>query len=140
VFTLNTHAGEVDVVLGVNGYIFVSKHNTAGAAEGKDVSITRLEEGVSETLYSSQNDELEPGVLGEIMRVSTLIRGLVANGCRVDEDMSVRVHEAAVEMEAEEKSLREVGDIAGDAVGGGGLEGGAKGLVSRVLERLEIGG
>ncbi|KAF2275363.1 uncharacterized protein EI97DRAFT_450956 [Westerdykella ornata] len=124
VFTLETHAGEVDVVLGVNGYIFVSKHNTVGA-EGKDVSITRLEEGVSETLYSSENDELSPGVLREIMRVSTLIRGLVACGNRVDEDTIVRVYEGAVEMEAEERSLK---------------EGGAKGLVLKILQRLEMGG
>jgi exosome complex component RRP4 len=139
VFTLNTHAGEVDVALGVNGYIFVSKHNTVGA-EGKDVSITRLEESVSETLYSSQNDELSPGILGEITRVGTLIRGLVANGCRVDEDMIVRVYEGAVEMEAEEKSLKEVGAMETDFKESQTVEGGAKGLVQRVLERLELGG
>lgn len=141
VFTLNTGAGEVDVALGVNGYIFVSKHNTVGNAEAaKDVSITRLEETVSETLYSSQNDELDVGMLGEITRVATLIRGLVACGCRVDEDMVVRVYEGAVEMEAEEKSLKEVGD-AGRAMDVDGTEvQGAKGLVQKVLERLEMAG
>lgn len=132
VFTLNTHAGEIDVVLGVNGYIFVSKHiqpTTTG-----DVNITRLEEGVSETLYSSQNEELEGPVLGEIMRVSTLIRGLAYCGERVDEDTIVRVYEAAVEMEAEEKSLAEVGK---ESLA---IQGGARGLVEKVLERIEIGG
>ncbi|KAF2022402.1 hypothetical protein BU24DRAFT_418037 [Aaosphaeria arxii CBS 175.79] len=125
VFTLNTAAGEIDVILGVNGYIWVSKHNEANK-ESKDVSITRLEEGVSETLYSSQNDELEPGVLREITRVSTLIKGLVACGTRVDEDMIVRVYEGAIELEAEEKSL-------------GLLEekgSGPKGVVEAVLSRL----
>lgn len=137
VFTLNTAAGEIDVVLGVNGYIVVSKHETrANPGDGKDVSITRLEEGVSETLYSSQNDELPAGVLSEIIRVSTLIRGLVANGCRVDEDMIVRVYEGAVEMEAEERSLRETGGMIEDVAI---VEGGAKGLVRKVLERLQMG-
>ncbi|KAF2657056.1 hypothetical protein K491DRAFT_691426 [Lophiostoma macrostomum CBS 122681] len=129
VFTLNTAAGEVDVVLGVNGYIFVSKHE--GGKEGKDVSITRLEEGVSETLYSSQNDELSAGMLREVTRVSTLIRGLVACGSRVDEDIIVRVYEQAIEIEAEEKSLGETSEA-------GML--GAKGVVEKVLERLQTGG
>jgi exosome complex component RRP4 len=124
-FTLNTAAGEVDVVLGVNGYIFVSAHTQDKSS--KDVSITRLEETVSETLYSSQNDEMSVGILKEVIRVSTLIRGLVANGSRVDEDTIVRVYEGAVEMEAEEASL---GESSG-AIG-------AKGLVGKVLERLEV--
>ncbi|KAF2746679.1 hypothetical protein M011DRAFT_403795 [Sporormia fimetaria CBS 119925] len=139
VFTLNTHAGEVDVVLGVNGYIFVSKHNTA-STEGKDVSITRLEESVSDTLYSSQNDELPPAIMTEISRVSTLIRGLAACGCRVDEDMIVKVYESAIEMEAEERSMKELGTLDTEANDSALKEGGAKGLVQKVLERLEIGG
>ncbi|KAF2635667.1 hypothetical protein P280DRAFT_473606 [Massarina eburnea CBS 473.64] len=129
-FTLSTAAGEIDVVLGVNGYIFISAHpKTAAAAASTEFSITRLEETVSETLYSSQNDEIEPGVLSEITRVSTLIKGLVACGKRVDEDFIVRVYEGAVEMEAEEKML-----------GGVDTGVGAKGVVHAVLERLEIGG
>lgn len=127
-FTLNTAQGEVDVILGVNGYIFVSARDRSRAAESKDISITRLEEGVSETLYSSQNDDMEPGVLREITRVSTLIRGLVACGRRVDEDTIVRVYEGAVDLEAEEK-----------AIGGVERGGGAKGVVEAVLERLEMG-
>jgi exosome complex component RRP4 len=79
-------------------------------------------------------------MLGEITRVGTLIRGLVACGCRVDEDMIVRVYEGAVEMEAEERSLREVGAMETDLKESRAVEGGAKGLVQRVLERLELGG
>lgn len=125
VFTLATQAGEVDVVLGVNGYIFISKH-IAPATSATDIGINRLDEGVSETLYSSQNDEIEPSVMREITRVSTLIKGLVSCGMRVDEDMIVKVYEGAVEMEAEERSL-------------GGVESGngAKGVVEAVLGRLE---
>jgi exosome complex component RRP4 len=126
VFTLNTAAGEIDVVLGVNGYIWVSKHVESMQ---KETQITKLEESVSETLYSSQNEELEPGLLKEITRVSTLIRGLVACGTKVDEDTIVRVYEGAIELEAEEQSL-------------GGVEKGigAKGTVEAVLARLELEG
>jgi exosome complex component RRP4 len=123
VFTLNTAAGEIDVVLGVNGYIFISKH----IRPAEDVSINRLDEGVSETLYSSQNDDIEPAVMREITRVSSLIKGLVACGMRVDEDMIVKVYEGAVEMEAEERSLGAVDKGVG-----------AKGVVEAVLGRLEV--
>jgi exosome complex component RRP4 len=129
VFTLNTAAGEIDVVLGVNGYIFISKH-TKPATSATDVSINRLEESVSETLYSSQNDDIEPAVMREITRVSTLIKGLVSCGMRVDEDMIVKVYEGAVELEAEERSME----------GASGVDKGigAKGVVEAVLSRLEV--
>lgn len=126
VFTLNTAAGEIDVVLGVNGYIFISKHS-AVAASATETGINKLDEQVTETLYSSQNDEIEAPVLKEITRVSTLIKGLVACGAKVDEDTIVKVYEGAVELEAEEQSL-------------GGVEKGvgAKGVVEAVLERLAV--
>jgi len=128
-FTLNTAAGEVDVVLGVNGYIFISAHSQTHSAETKDVGINRLEEGVSETLYSSENEVIDMALAREITRVSTLIRGLVGCGRRVDEDVIVRVYEGAVELEAEERSLGVVEKA-----------GGAKGVVESVLGRLEMGG
>jgi exosome complex component RRP4 len=126
-FTLQTAAGEVDVVLGVNGYIFVSVHQKS-KEDQKDVSITSLEQGVSETLYSSQNDEMSPELAKEITRVSTLVKGLVACGRRVDEEMIVRVYEGAVDLEAEEKVM-----------GSTDRAGGAKGVVESVLARLEMG-
>jgi exosome complex component RRP4 len=128
-FTLNTAAGEIDVVLGVNGYIFISAHSRTQSTEMKDISINRLEEGVSETLYSSENDVIDKALAREITRVSTLIKGLAAQGMRVDEDVIVRVYEGAVELEAEEKSL-----------GGAERRGGAGEVVKMVMERLEMGG
>ena len=117
-------------MLGVNGYIFVSAHpKSAQPASSTSIAITRLEEAVSETLYSSQNDEIDAGVLQEIARVCTLVKGLVACGKRVDEDIIVRVYEGAVELEAEEKML-----------GGVDTGVGAKGVVQAVLQRLDIGG
>ena len=126
VFTLNTSAGEVDIVLGVNGYIFISKHITT-TVDSKEVGINRLDESVTETLYSSQNDEIEPAVMREITRVSTLIKGLVACGSKVDEDTIVKVYESAIELEAEEKTLGAINF---------GI--GAKGIVETVLGRLEV--
>lgn len=127
-FTLQTMAGEIDIVLGVNGYIFVSKHTITETGE-KDASITRLEESVSETLYSSENDDVPKELMREIVRVSTLIRGLVLCGRRVDEDAVVRCYEVAVEMAAEEESMGE------ELIGKG-----AKGIAESVLLRLETGG
>ncbi|KAF2194915.1 hypothetical protein K469DRAFT_147 [Zopfia rhizophila CBS 207.26] len=130
VFTLQTSAGEIDVVLGVNGYIWVSKH-TVTEGESRDLSITRLEEAVSETLYSSENDEIAPAIMREIARVSTLIKGLVQCGARVDEDMIVKIYEMAMEIEAEEVVM---GNMERS------VEGGAKGVVQSVLSRLDVGG
>ncbi|KAG9228689.1 hypothetical protein BJ875DRAFT_508366 [Amylocarpus encephaloides] len=47
--------GKVDVILGVNGYIWINKHIEVA---GGDTVITRMEESVSATVYSSQNDRL----------------------------------------------------------------------------------
>ncbi|KAL5114033.1 Exosome complex component rrp4 [Pleosporales sp. CAS-2024a] len=125
-FTLDTAAGAIDVVLGVNGCVYVSKH-TAPAADAADTSLTRLEDSVTETLYSSQNDDLDPPVMREITRVTTLIKGLVACGMRVDEATIVSVYEGAVDLEAEERSL-----------GAADKHVGAKGLVEAVLARLDV--
>ncbi len=58
--------GKVDIILGVNGYIWISKHiEIAGA----DTAITRVEEVVSLTVYSSQNDEIAPETRREIARI-----------------------------------------------------------------------
>ncbi|EMD90236.1 hypothetical protein COCC4DRAFT_30255 [Bipolaris maydis ATCC 48331] len=127
VFTLNTAAGEINIILGVNGYVFVCKHMTT-SADAKEVGINSLDESAIETLYSSQNDDIEPGLVREIIMVSTLIRGMVACGTKVDEDMIVKVYEAAVELEAEEKALGTV------ERGPGGTA-----LVEAVLARLELG-
>ncbi|KAF2840013.1 hypothetical protein M501DRAFT_991059 [Patellaria atrata CBS 101060] len=107
VFTLTTAngGGEVDVILGVNGYIWISKH--VNSAQGnKDISITKLEEQVSLGVYSSQNEEIAPATRREIARVTGVIRALVENGVGVDEDMVVRGYEACQEVDLEEEGER----------------------------------
>ena len=103
VFTLTTaRGGEIDVILGVNGYIWISKH-VEPENSGKDFSITRVEESVSNTVYSSQNDDISPSTRTEIARVAECIRALVEAGVKVDEEMVVKAYEAALELEGEDE-------------------------------------
>ncbi|KAI4716222.1 hypothetical protein E4T48_07604 [Aureobasidium sp. EXF-10727] len=102
IFTLQTSSrgGEVDVILGVNGYIWISKH--VEADKNKDVSITRIEEQVSTTMYSSQNDDISPDTRKEIARVAGCIRALAENGVKVDEEMVRRAYDASLDIEQDE--------------------------------------
>ncbi|KAF2400209.1 hypothetical protein EJ06DRAFT_582092 [Trichodelitschia bisporula] len=120
VFTLTTGrgGGEVDVILGVNGFIWISKHVEAP----KEVGITRLEESVSYEMYSSTNDDIAPETRREIGRVAGCVRALVEAGKRVDEDLVVRAYEAALE---------------GDEEGEGGYLGGERGRF--VVEAAMVG-
>lgn len=94
-------AGQIDIVLGVNGYVWISKHvETPAEVEGKPApgGITNMEENVSATMYSSQNDKIETDTMREIARLRGVITALVENGLRVDEEMVVRGYHEAVEM------------------------------------------
>ncbi|KAB5539408.1 hypothetical protein GE09DRAFT_1138747 [Coniochaeta sp. 2T2.1] len=94
--------GAIDVILGVNGYVWISMH-VETPAEGAGVEkntagITNLEESVSATMYSSQNDYIPVETMREITRVRGVITGLVENGMRVDEDMVMRGYGEACEL------------------------------------------
>ncbi|MCJ1445784.1 MAG: exosome non-catalytic core subunit rrp4 [Stictis urceolatum] len=127
VWTVNTSngGGEVDVVLGVNGFVWIAKHTSGSSAAGSDqVSITRLEESVSEGIYSSQNERIGEATRREIARLSGCIRALVEGRVRVEEGMVMRAYEASVGLEAE--GMRDEGEE------GGGFLGGERG--ARVVE------
>ena len=98
VWTVNTanSGGEVNVVLGVNGYVWIAKH-TASDAETSQVSITRIEETVSSSIYSNENDEIGPATRREIARLAGCIRALVEGGVRVDEEIVMRAYEISVD-------------------------------------------
>ncbi|KAJ5041198.1 uncharacterized protein L3040_005749 [Drepanopeziza brunnea f. sp. 'multigermtubi'] len=98
VWTIDTVSGggQVDIVLGVNGYIWISKHVEVA---GGDTAITRMEENISSTVYSSQNDEIGPDTRREISRIRGVINLLVEEGIRIDEDMVTKGYEAAVLVE-----------------------------------------
>lgn len=97
--------GEVDVVLGVNGYVWIAKRGEEGS--GKQVAITRLEEGVSGGMYSSQNDEIGAATRREIARLAGCIRALVEGGVRVDEEMVMRAYRASLDVMDEERESEE---------------------------------
>ena len=93
--------GDVDVILGVNGYIWISKHMAEEATTSQQVSITRLEESTSGTVYSSQNDEVGVATRLEIARLAGCIRALVESRVRVDEETVMRSYEASLEVDAD---------------------------------------
>ncbi|KAH9218879.1 hypothetical protein DL95DRAFT_360100 [Leptodontidium sp. 2 PMI_412] len=101
VWTIETVSGggKVDIILGVNGYIWISKHVEVA---GGDTAVTRMEEVVSSTVYSSQNDEIGPETRREISRIRGVINLLVEEGIRVDEDMVMKGYETAVLVESED--------------------------------------
>ncbi|KAL2009207.1 hypothetical protein VTN00DRAFT_7401 [Thermoascus crustaceus] len=115
VWTVNTAngGGDVDVILGVNGYIWISKHadgTAAASSTTEPVSITRMEEMVSSSIYSSQNDEIPPQTRREIARLAQCIRVLVEGGVRVDEEMVMRAYEASLQVDLEMADDEEEGD------------------------------
>ncbi|GKZ37434.1 exosome non-catalytic core subunit rrp4 [Aspergillus brasiliensis] len=106
VWTINTAngGGDVDVILGVNGYIWISKHADGAAAASsttENVSITRMEEMVSSSIYSSQNDDIPPQTRREIARLAQCIRVLVNGGVRVDEETVMGAYEASLQVDLE---------------------------------------
>ncbi|CAI4215063.1 unnamed protein product [Parascedosporium putredinis] len=100
---METKSGKVDVVLGVNGYIWICKHiENQSAADLGSSGLHRLEEMTSLNMYSSQNDHIEVGMMREIARIRCVIVALVENGLKVDEAMVCQGYEFAVEMANED--------------------------------------
>ena len=108
VWTMNTAhgGGEVDVAMGVNGYIWLSKHVDAAIANaehsrGGMISISNLDEAVSSLIYSSQNDEIRAATRREIARLAECIRILADSGVKVDEETVMKAYEARLDEEVE---------------------------------------
>ncbi|OBT43156.1 hypothetical protein VF21_01926 [Pseudogymnoascus sp. 05NY08] len=94
--------GPVDVILGVNGYIWISKHIKTADEDKAEVGITRIEESTNSTVYSSQNDEIAAETRREIARIRGVVASLVEAGMKVDEETLMKGYGAAVEIEREE--------------------------------------
>jgi len=92
------NGGQIDVVLGVNGYVWISKHVETPEGDKSTTGITNLEESVSATMYSSQNDRIGVETMREIARLRGVVTALVENGLRVDEDIVMKGYHEAVEM------------------------------------------
>lgn len=101
VWTLNTEngGGRIDVILGVNGYIWINKHSESAAdpTAADQTGFNRNDEG-AQAVYSSQNDPIDVATMREIVRIRTVVLALVENGLRVDEHSVTRGYEIAVEM------------------------------------------
>ncbi|KAL8948941.1 MAG: hypothetical protein Q9222_004906, partial [Ikaeria aurantiellina] len=126
VWTVNTAGGgggEIDVVLGVNGYIWICKHTrgelVASSEEAKRMNeITRMEESVSESMYSGRNDDIGPQTRREIARLTGCVRALVENGVRVDEEMVMAAYHASLDAAAAEDMDNEEEVEADEYLGG----------------------
>ncbi|KND89650.1 Exosome complex component rrp4 [Tolypocladium ophioglossoides CBS 100239] len=90
-------AGKIDVLLGVNGYIWISKHVESDVA-AEAAGINRMEESVSSKVYSSQNDYMDVATMREIARFRSVILALVENGLPVDEETVTKAYGEAVEI------------------------------------------
>jgi exosome complex component RRP4 len=98
--------GEVDIALGVNGYIWLSKHAEArddGQTEGRKagISISNLDEAVSNSIYSSQNDEIAMETRREIARLAGCIKILAQEGVKVDEETVTKAYDASLDADVE---------------------------------------
>ncbi|KAG6151599.1 hypothetical protein E4U37_004705 [Claviceps purpurea] len=102
-------SGKIDVILGVNGYIWISKHVEEESdaqqqqQQQQQVGVNKMEEAVSSKVYSSQNDWIDVATMREIARCRSVISALVENGLRVDEDMVMMGYQEAVEMGRESR-------------------------------------
>ncbi|KAJ5114634.1 Ribosomal protein L27 [Penicillium alfredii] len=106
VWTVSTAngGGDVNVILGVNGYIWISKHADGAAVASsttENVSIIRMEEMVSSSIYSSQNDDIPPQTRREIARLAQCIQVLVQSGVPVDEHSVTSAYEASLQVDLE---------------------------------------
>lgn len=119
VWTMETAGGggSVDIILGVNGYIWISKHADgaeAASSTSESVSITRMEEMVSSSIYSSQNDDIPAQTRREIARLAQCIQVLVQGGVRVDEETVEGSYAASLQVDLEvgdddEEEIRQEG-------------------------------
>ncbi|GLB43384.1 putative exosome complex exonuclease RRP4 N-terminal region [Lyophyllum shimeji] len=95
----------VDLILGLNGYIWVSKHVKASDQEG--------EEGFdAEAVYSNQNDYIDDLTRIAISRVTNIIRVLAAHFVPLTDTLLLEAYEWTVDQEGGAKDLlqEDVGD------------------------------
>ena len=143
VFTVDTGpvGGEVDVMLGVNGYVYICRHvgEEDGGTETKNIN-TRLLEGAAndEKMYGSRNGHISAETRREIARLGGCIRVLVEAGKRVDEKTVRRAYEACVE---EEEGMMDEGDGGFSESGmGGGRDMYLAGESARRVVEIAVGG
>jgi exosome complex component RRP4 len=109
IFTMPTATGgEVDVILGVNGYVWIEKH-VEPEQKGVEVGWNRLEETASIGMYSSQNDAIAPETRREIARIRGCLLALVESSVKVDEETVRRAYECSLELDEMEGEMQYLG-------------------------------
>lgn len=122
IFTLQTASGgEVDLLLGVNGYIWIAKHSEE---KKEEVGLNRLEEVATTSMYSSQNDEIATDTRQEIAKIAGCIRALIESGVKVEEDTVRRAYDAALELDEEDGAESYIGGDRGRSIAERVLAGG----------------
>jgi len=91
----------VDLILGLNGYIWVSKHVRINDQDGDDALN-------AEAVYSNRNDNIDDATRIAISRVSNIIRVLAAQFIPLTDSLLLEAYEWAVEQEGEAKELLQV--------------------------------
>ncbi|GBE86532.1 exosome complex exonuclease rrp4 [Sparassis latifolia] len=95
----------VDLILGLNGYIWISKHMKQTEQEGEDAFY-------AEAVYSNKNDYIDDATRDAISRVSNIIRVLATHFIPLTDTLLLEAYAWAVEQEGDVKDLlqEEVGD------------------------------
>ncbi|OAA53182.1 exosome complex exonuclease [Niveomyces insectorum RCEF 264] len=102
-----TRAGKINIILGVNGYVFIGAHvaprvvsQTAAAATNPTsiVGINNMEEAVSAAIYSSQNDPISCETMREIARLRSVVDFLVEHRLPIDESMVMKAYREALDI------------------------------------------
>jgi len=90
----------VDLILALNGYIWVSKHVKENEQEG--------EEGFdAEAVYSNQNDEIDASTRSAISRVSNIIRVLASHSVPLTDTILLEAYDWTMEQEGVNDLLQE---------------------------------
>jgi exosome complex component RRP4 len=88
----------VDLILGLNGYIWVSKHVKESDQEG--------EEGFdAEAVYSNQNDAIDSDTRSAISRVTNIIRVMSSHFVPLTDTLLLEAYEWSVEHDGDVKDL-----------------------------------
>ncbi|SMY18808.1 unnamed protein product [Zymoseptoria tritici ST99CH_1A5] len=125
IFSIQTaRGGEVGVILGVNGFVWVYSDASSDAQKEEAVGVNRLEEVASLSMYSSQNGVIGPETRKAIAVVVGVVKALVEARVRVEEESVRRGYEVVLEVEEEtgEEVGRvdgELGRVVGERVAGG---------------------
>ncbi|KAI0684803.1 hypothetical protein BC835DRAFT_1292097 [Cytidiella melzeri] len=88
----------VDLILGINGYIWVSKHVKASEQEGEDGFD-------AEAVYSNRNEAIDEATRSAVSRVSNIIRVLAAHFTPLTDTVLLEAYAWAVEQDISIKDL-----------------------------------